>query len=92
MANKKTFLFIKAMEIASTPVKKEMSLLMKKDGSEKLARMLTIFRDCGVDREANVLKEKYLAKALSHLDSIAVLSIRKEPLKQLASFLIGRDY
>jgi geranylgeranyl diphosphate synthase type II len=92
MANKKTFLFIKAMEIASAPVKKEMSLLMKKDGSEKLARMLTIFRDCGVDREANVLKEEYLAKALSHLESIAVLSVRKEPLKQLASFLIGRDY
>jgi geranylgeranyl diphosphate synthase type II len=91
-ANKKTFLFIKAMEIAPASMKAEMAELVKKDSSDKLTRMIGIFRDCGVDKEANLLKEQYLSKALSHLESIAVLSVRKEPLKQLAGFLISRDY
>ena len=92
VANKKTFLFIKAMELAKEPVKKELLSLLEQKGPDKLNKMLGIFRDCGVDKEANQLKDLYLASALSHLDSIAVLSVRKEPLKQLASFLIQRDY
>jgi geranylgeranyl diphosphate synthase type II len=61
-------------------------------GPEKLTRMIDIFKESGVDKEATLLKEHYLSKALSHLESIAVLSIRKEPLKQLASFLVRRNY
>jgi geranylgeranyl diphosphate synthase, type II len=92
MANKKTFLFIKAMEMAKEPVRKEMHSLMKTNGPGKLSRMIGIFEEVGVNKEAGLLKEEYLEKALSHLESIAVLSIRKEPLKKLASFLIRRDY
>jgi geranylgeranyl diphosphate synthase, type II len=92
MANKKTFLFIKAMEMASEPVRKEMHSLMQTNGPGKLSRMIGIFEEVGVNKEANLLKEKYLEQALSHLESIAVLSVRKEPLKKLASFLIRRDY
>jgi geranylgeranyl diphosphate synthase type II len=38
------------------------------------------------------VKNKYLDEALQHLEDIAVLSKRKEPLKELAFFLIQRDY
>jgi geranylgeranyl diphosphate synthase type II len=37
------------------------------------------------------LKNKYLDEALKHLEDIAVLSKRKEPLKELAHFLIQRE-
>jgi geranylgeranyl diphosphate synthase type II len=92
MANKKTFLFIKAMEMANEPLKNEMLSLLKTNGSQKISRMLAIFREIGVDQEANLVKERYFEKAMSHLESIAVLTIRKKPLKQLASFLIQREY
>jgi geranylgeranyl diphosphate synthase type II len=57
-----------------------------------VAGVLQIFRDCGVDAWAMQLKNKYLDEALVHLEDIAVVSKRKEPLQELAHFLIQRDY
>ena len=37
-------------------------------------------------------KNKYFDEALNHLEDIAVLSKRKEPLKKLALFLVQRDF
>jgi geranylgeranyl diphosphate synthase type II len=45
-----------------------------------------------VDEWARELKEKYMEEAFAHLDDIAVLSKRKEPLKQLALFLTQREH
>ena len=41
---------------------------------------------------STLIEENYLNEALRHLDDIAVLSKRKEPLKELASFLIKRQH
>jgi geranylgeranyl diphosphate synthase type II len=38
------------------------------------------------------LKNQYLEKAMQHLEDIAVLNKRKEPLRQLAQFLVQREY
>jgi geranylgeranyl diphosphate synthase type II len=54
--------------------------------------MLSIFKSCGVDAWAKELKEKYVGAAFTHLEDIAVLSARKKPLKELAGFLVQRDY
>jgi geranylgeranyl diphosphate synthase type II len=61
------------------------------ENAEKVNRVLQLYRDCKVDRWAAELKDKYLQTALKHLDDIAVLSKRKEPLRELAQFLIQRD-
>ena len=37
------------------------------------------------------LKEKYIETALQHLEDIAVVSIRKKPLTELANFLVQRE-
>ena len=54
--------------------------------------MLQLYRDCRVDEWALELKNQYLNEAFQHLDDVAVLSRRKEPLQQLASFLVSRDH
>ncbi len=41
---------------------------------------------------AKQLKEKYITTAFHHLEEIAVVSVRKKPLKELAQFLVQRDY
>ena len=92
LANKKTFLLIKALEVAATDEKKELKYLMKSDVPDKVARVLDIFRNAGVDTWASSLKDQYIQSAYKHLEDIAVLSSRKEPLKALAQFLIKRDY
>jgi len=91
-ANKKTFLLIHALETASHTQKEKLKHLLKTDEASKVEKVLTVFKDCGVDDWAEQLKEQYLNEALKHLDDIAVLSIRKEPLKELASFLIQRQH
>ncbi|HVF96196.1 MAG TPA: polyprenyl synthetase family protein [Flavisolibacter sp.] len=91
-SNKKTFLLIHALEKASPSQKQKLHEVVQKDSDDKVAEVLSIFKDCGVDDWAVELKTSYLDKALHHLDDVAVLSKRKESLKELAAFLIQRDY
>jgi len=92
IANKKTFLLVKAMELATAKQREEMNGLIQQNSADKIRKMLAVFRACGVDDAAKSAKEKYLEIALQHLEDIAVLSKRKESLKELAQFLIQRDY
>ncbi|WP_205514413.1 polyprenyl synthetase family protein [Longitalea arenae] len=92
MANKKTFLMIKAMESANPAQLKELKRLMQENPDDKVARVLSVFDDCGVNKWAADLKEKYIAEAFEHLEEIAVVSTRKEPLRQLAHFLVQREH
>ena len=90
LANKKTFLLIHAMESASH--KKELEQLIKKNSSDKVEKVVTVYKDCKADEWAIQLKNKYFDEALTHLEDIAVLSKRKEPLRELALFLVQRDF
>ena len=89
--NKKTFLLLHALEVANATQKAKLIQLMKDNPTDKISQVLQIYQDCGVGNWANQLKEQYLSIALKHLDDIAVLSIRKKPLIELANYLIQRD-
>lgn len=91
-ANKKTFLFIQAMETCPPALRDELLLLMKGNSADKVERVTGIFRECGVDTWANDLKEKFLAAAEFHLDEVAVPSSRKDSLRELMKFLVRREY
>jgi geranylgeranyl diphosphate synthase type II len=92
LANKKTFLMIYALETAGATDKQRLTELLQTQPDDKVDQVLQIFRSCGVDKWALELKQQYLQKALEHLEAIAVVSKRKEPLQQLAAFLVQRDY
>lgn len=92
LANKKTFLLIHAMESASAGQQKELGKLLTGNEAGKVQNVLKIFRDCKVDEWALQLKNKFLDEAFAHLEDIAVLSKRKQPLKELAQFLVQREH
>jgi geranylgeranyl diphosphate synthase, type II len=92
VANKKTFLFIKTLESANPGQLRELKELINSNPPDKVQRVLKIFSACGVDGWAKDLKEEYFFKAMKHFEDIAVLSSRKEPLLQLARFLLQRDF
>ncbi len=92
LSNKKTFLLIHALETASTVQQKELKELIKQNSADKVQKVLQLFRDCKVDDWAIQLKNQFLDQAFNHLEDIAVLSVRKEPLKQLALFLVQREH
>jgi geranylgeranyl diphosphate synthase, type II len=87
-SNKKTFLMIKALESEAASLQK----LMKENPDDKVEKVLGIFKSCGVDQWAIELKEKYINTAFGHLEEMAVVSARKEPMKQLAHFLVQREH
>lgn len=92
LANKKTFLLIHALENGTASQKKELQKLIGGNEPGKIEKVLQLFRECKADEWALQLKNKFLDEALSHLEDVAVLSKRKEPLKELAHFLVKRDY
>lgn len=91
LANKKTFLLIHAQEVANAAQQAELAELLAGNAPDKVARMLALYRACGVDAWASELKEKYLQTALQHLEDTAVVSVRKQPLVELAGYLITRE-
>ncbi len=92
IANKKTFLMIHALETAPAAGKDELLRLMRSSPTDKVDKVLDIFVSCGIDKWALGLKEKYTAVAYQHLEDIAVMDKRKQPLRQLAAYLIQREY
>lgn len=91
LANKKTFLLIHAMETATVGDKKLLDQLLKERPGDKVSQVLGIYKRTGVDEWARALKDRYLKEALEHLDDVAVLSKRKQPLKHLAEAIIERE-
>ncbi len=89
--NKKTFLLLQAMGVANEEQKKEIDDLLNNNAPDKVERMLRIYKDCNVDAWAKELKETYMDKAMQHLEDIAVVSVRKKPLIELAGYLVSRD-
>jgi len=91
LANKKTFLLIHAMEVASDTAKNQLLELMKNNPTDKVEKVLAIFKACKADEWAKQLQQNYFTTALKHLEDIAVLSVRKKPLKELAEYLMVRE-
>ncbi len=92
LANKKTFLLIKALESVTGKDAEALKALKTAAGNNKVEQTLSIFRKHGVDKWAFDLKEQYMKKAYEHLEEIAVLSSRKTALRELAGFLVKREY
>ena len=91
IANKKTFLLIHALEAASATAKKELLQLMIDNPVDKVEKVLDIFKECKADVWAKQLQQNYFATALKHLEDVAVLSVRKKPLMELAEYLMVRE-
>lgn len=91
MANKKTFLLLQAMKVATVQQQEELKELLSEENENKIEQVLKIYKSCNVDQWAKELKQKYFSIAMCHLEEIAVLSVRKKPLEELADYLMERD-
>lgn len=91
LQNKKTFLLVKALENADPVQSAEIKRLFAYTGSDKIDRMLALFRDCGVDKAAEEARQSYQNRAFESLDRVKADEPRKMPLKQLAEALLNRE-
>jgi geranylgeranyl diphosphate synthase type II len=90
--NKKTFLLVQALETANAQQKGNILQVLDYSGPDKVKKMLVLFNACGVDRAAQIAQQKYMEQAATHLDSIRVPSERKIPLRELAAYLLQRNF
>lgn len=90
IANKKTFLLVKALESASPERKQELTELLIYAGTDKVERVTSIYLESGVGRAAEEAKNFYMEKAYANLEGISVPDERKNALKELAGYLLER--
>lgn len=93
LANKKTYLLIKAQELASA---EQLAILNKYfdsedfDPEEKIAAVKKIFKDLGVDKTISEMVHEYSNKALEILAEIPVALPRKVELEKFTRNLMDR--
>jgi len=90
-ANKKTYLFLKALENANEKQKKEIEALLHKDDENKVTEMLALFSATGADLACREAVNTYSQMSFDSLEDVAVTSVRKKQLHDLASYLLMRD-
>jgi geranylgeranyl diphosphate synthase type II len=94
LANKKTYLVLRALEIASDNDKERLLQLFDPSQSyraeEKVLEVKSIFDMYGIQDEVNIIMRHYLDNAFSMLDKVDVADDKKEFLRNYARDLYNR--
>lgn len=92
MANKKTMLYLKAMEMATAEQREVLNqLYTEQDMAFKVARTREVFDAIGAKEECTKLMNAYYEKARKAMAALNVPDERKKPLLLLGEYLLTRD-
>ena len=90
--NKKTFLYLKAFEIAKgKDFNKLKDAFENTDEVEKINSVKDIYNFLNIKKYTEIEMDKFYQKALTHLDLINLPDIKKTELKTLAENLMSRE-
>ncbi|MBQ0736235.1 polyprenyl synthetase family protein [Aquimarina celericrescens] len=92
--NKKTFLYLKALEYASKDEQKQLRGLFSlnpEDPTEKISTVKHLFETTGAKERTRVEIEQYTQKAFSALDDMSISEEKKDLLKLFGSKLMNRS-
>jgi len=94
VANKKTFLLIKALELSKNNHTKELQTWINKidfNREEKVAEVTKIYNDLGIQSITKAKIDEYHKKALEFLDKVEVESDRKQEIYLFTEKLMARN-
>ena len=89
--NKKTFLLIYALEHANVTDLAKLNTLLQTDSDNKVADVLAIYKSCKADSWTKELITKYKSIAMENLSKVKADESAKQPLYELAEYLIKRE-
>ena len=91
LANKKTFLYLKSLQLADTKTKLRLQDLYKNNNNPalKINSVTEIFESLDIQKYTNDMINSYHIKAMKHLNEID--SFRKEPLVLLCKTMMERN-
>jgi geranylgeranyl diphosphate synthase type II len=93
--NKKTFLYLKALEQASVEERNTLCKWFSEtltDNTEKIKSVLSIYDKLDIKRITEKEIENYFSKGLQELEMINTENDKKEPLRRFVNQLLGRKY
>jgi geranylgeranyl diphosphate synthase type II len=93
--NKKTFLFLKALELASAQEVRELRDLFSiktRDPQAKVERVTQIFKASGSADGARELIRTYTQEAFEQLETLNLPEDRKSVLREFGDWLLNRDF
>ena len=91
IANKKTYLYLKAIASANAAQRKEIDELIFSNDEGKVKAMLSLFTATGADVQCRDAVAHYSKLAFDCLEDVAIPAKRKQPLVELANYLLMRD-
>jgi geranylgeranyl diphosphate synthase type II len=94
ISNKKTFMLVKALEIASIEQAKQLHeqfSLKEFDPEIKVKKVVDLYDQLNIKNISERLANDYINTAFSLLDKIGVINERKTELVNIGNSLIGRD-
>lgn len=93
--NKKTFLLIKALELANETQHTELTKWTEAttfDSDEKIAAVKAIYNEINIQSIAQERIEELFAESLTSLQNVSVPEEKKAELRAFANRLLGRKY
>ncbi len=92
ISNKKTFMFLKAVELANEKQQKQLAKLLKtKDATKKIEGVLEIYNDLKIKELCQIEADKHTAIAINCLAKVSANATKKESLKKFANELLNRQ-
>jgi len=92
IANKKTYLLLKAYEDANSIQTERLNQLAEeKDTTTKVNGVKSVYTELDIKTKAELKMNYFYEIALANLEAISISSSKKQPLLDLAHFLMGRD-
>lgn len=91
-ANKKTFLFLKTRELAQNGELALMDELMHTGEEDKVEQIKQVYLKLNIDEHSKTIINQFSDHSFYHLDKISIEEGKKESLRQLASWLLNRQY
>ncbi|MEZ4951497.1 MAG: polyprenyl synthetase family protein, partial [Saprospiraceae bacterium] len=92
--NKKTILYLKAMELAGDTEKQELESWFEKnpeDPTEKVEAVSNLFTNLGVKEEILNLQDDYIKRARACLENLDVDESKRNELSQWALAMVDRN-
>ena len=94
IANKKTYLLVKTLEIASSEQKVRIYNQLKKksfDTDKKINAILSVYNELNIKDISIALIKEYLSKSKSDLEKVSSENYKKDRLKELFEILLNRN-
>lgn len=92
LSNKKTILYLKALELANEEQKERLHNLKSiANNQEKIEQAKILFEELNIKEEVKKLRDSYFDKGISELNKIEVVTEKKANLFALTTFLKDRE-